>query len=158
MTASVQYWRLPEEEAAMIDYLSSRGSVIAMPVRRVASVDQLVWRPVSEALEEPDPTFLITPGKFAADMNVHVDEDGVAANVVTTPALFYARGQFVDQRTLTSTSLSVEWDDKPAEIVRWGRNVMQWVRRVAPGSYRYKHHRITAKADAARAAGMEMVF
>jgi hypothetical protein len=158
MTATVQYWRLPEEEAAMIDYLSSLGSVMAMPVRRVANVEQLVWSPVSEALKEPDPTFLITPEKFAAGMKVYVHEDGVAANVVTTPALFYARGQLVDQRTLTSTSLSVEWDDKPAEFVQWGRKVMQWVRRVAPDWYLYKHHRITKLADAARAAGVEMVF
>jgi hypothetical protein len=35
---------------------------------------------------------------------------------------------------------------------------MQWVRRVAPGWYKYKHHRITDKAEAARKAGMEMIF
>ncbi|MEO6775812.1 MAG: hypothetical protein ABI467_22820 [Kofleriaceae bacterium] len=149
---------MPEEEADMIEYLRSLGSVMAMPVRTVANVEQLVWRPVEEALQEADPTFLITPQKFVADMKLHIDENGIAANVVTTPALFYSRGQLIEQKTLYSTSLSVEWDDKPAEFVRWGRKVMQWVRRVAPGWYRYKHHRITTNAEAARAAGMEMVF
>ncbi|MEO6771716.1 MAG: hypothetical protein ABI467_01675 [Kofleriaceae bacterium] len=76
--------------------------------------------------------------------------------VVRTSAI--SRGQLVEQKTLYSTALSVEWDDKPGEFVRWGRKVMQWVRRVAPGWHRYKHHRITTKADAARAAGLEMAF
>lgn len=56
------------------------------------------------------------------------------------------------------TSFSVDWRDKPADFVRWGKKVMQWVRKVAPGWHRYKHHRITAKAEAARERGMEMVF
>ena len=125
MTATVQYWRLPEEEADMIEYLRSLGSVMAMPVRTVANVEQLVWRPVEEALREPDPTFLITPQKFVADMKLYSDDQGVAASVVSTPALFYSRGQLVEDKTLSSTSLSVEWDDKPAEFVRWGRKVMR---------------------------------
>lgn len=158
MTATFQYWRLPEEEADLIEYLRSLGSVMAMPVRTVANVEQLVWRPVEHALQEPDPTFLTTPEKFVSDMKLYSDENGVAANVVSTPALFYSRGQLLDGKTLYSTALSVEWADKPAEFVRWGRKVMQWVRKGAPGWYRYKHHRITAKAEAARVAGMEMVF
>ena len=44
---------------------------------------------------------------------------------MSTPALFYSRGQLVEDKTLSSTSLSVEWDDKPAEFVRWGRKVMR---------------------------------
>lgn len=158
MSASVQYWRLPEEEGDMIAYLRSLGPVMALPVRRVAAAEQLVWRPVEETLCERDPSFLITLEPFVALMKLHHGEDGVAASVVRTPALLYTRGQLVEPNTLSQTSLSADWEDKPADFVRWGKKVMQWVRRTAPGWHRYKHHRITGKADAARAAGMEMMF
>lgn len=59
---------------------------------------------------------------------------------------------------MRSTALSAQWVDHDAEFVRWGKKVMQWVRRTAPDWYRYKHHRITRKAEAARRAGLEMVF
>jgi hypothetical protein len=168
MTASVQYWRLPDEEADLVAYLQSLGPTTAIPVRRVARADELVWRPVADALREPDESFLITPAAFAPAMNVHRNDDGFAPDVVTTPALYYARGRLVAPSRLYSTSMSAEWShldvetqstvDKPADFVRWGKKVMQWVRRAAPGWHRYKHHRITPRADAAREAGMEMVF
>jgi hypothetical protein len=146
MTATAQYWRLPEEEADLIAYLRSPGSIMALPVRRVASAEQLLWTPVEEALAEPDPSFLITPGSLVGQMELHQDEDGIAPSVVLTPALLYTRG-LLQSNTLSQTSLSAEW----------GKKVMQWVRKV-PGWYRYQHHRITAKAEAARAAGMHMMF
>jgi hypothetical protein len=168
MTASVQYWRLPEEEADMLAYLQSVAPTVALPVRRVATVEALVWKPIEEALCEPDAAFLITPARFAPEMKVHHNEEGFAADVVATPALLYTRGRFVTQQRLSSTSLCADWDyladddktvvDKPADFVRWGKKVMQWVRRVAPGWHRYKHHRITPKAEQARDTGMEMSF
>lgn len=158
MTASVQYWRLPEEEADMIEYLRSTGSIMALPVRRVAAADALVWKPIDQALREPDASFLITLAELTAAMQLHHDEEGYMASVTETPALLYSRGQLVAPNRLSSTSFSAEWDDKPDAFVHWGKKVMQWVRKVAPGWYKYKHHHITAKADAAREAGMELLF
>lgn len=167
MTASVQYWRLPEEEADLVAYLQSLGPTMALPHRRVAAAADLIWKPVDEALRETDDTFLITPAAFVSEMKVHRNERGYAASAVATSALSYSRGLIVDQQ-LYSTSLGAEWSyladdgkttiDKPADFIRWAKKVMQWTRRVAPGWHRYKHHRITPKADAAREAGMEMVF
>jgi hypothetical protein len=156
MTATAQYWRLPEEEADLIAYLRSLGSIMALPVRRVVSVEQLVWKPVEEALVEPDPSFLITPEAFVGQMELHQDERGIAPSVVRTTALLYTRGQLVSN-TLSQTSLCAEWAGRPAGFVRWGKKVMQWVRKV-PDWHRYQHHRITAMADAARAAGMLVMF
>jgi hypothetical protein len=158
MAASVQYWRLPDEEADMVAYLRSTGSIMALPVRRVAKPADLVWKPVEEAMRLPDASFLLTPAEFVSKMQLHHNEQGYAANMTDTPALLYSRGQLVAPQRLSSTALSVEWEDKPADFVRWGKKVMQWVRRVAPGWHKYKHHRITPKADAAREAGMEMIF
>jgi hypothetical protein len=158
MTASVQYWRLPEEEADMIGYMKSSGRIMALPLRRVSNVDDLTWRPLDEALREPDLAFLITPEEFVPAMQVHHNEQGFAADVVRTPALHYSRGQLVTPNQLSSTSLSATWADHPADFVRWGRKVMEWVRRTVPDWYKYKHHRITAKAEAARIDGMEMSF
>lgn len=142
----------------MVAYLQSSGSIMGLPARRVATVDELVWKPIDEALREPDGKFLITPAQFVPLMRVHHSEDGVAPSVVTTPALFYRRGQLVTPQRLTLTSLSVEWEDKPADFVRWGKRVMQWVRRIGSGLPRYKYHRITPKAEAARKAGMDMGY
>jgi hypothetical protein len=158
MTATVQYWRLPEEEQDMVDYLRSTGSIMALPVRRVAKPEDLVWKPVDEALLEPDASFLLTLAELVPQMQLHQNEEGYAADVTKTPALLYARGQLVTPQRLSSTSLSAEWDDEPADFVRWGKRVMQWVRRVAPGWHKYKHQRITPKADAAREAGIEMIY
>lgn len=158
MTASVQYWRLPEEEAELVAYLESLEPTVALPLRRVATADKVVWQPLAEALRAPDAAFLITPARFAGELKIHHGEDGYAANVTTTPALHYSRGQLVTPQRLSSTGLSAIWNDHPDELVRWGKKVMQWVRHVAPSWYRYKHHRITPKAEAAREAGMEMTF
>jgi hypothetical protein len=158
VTASVQYWRLPDEEADLVEYLRSTGSIMALPTRRVAKPEDLVWKPVEETLRDADDSFLLTPAKFVPQMQLHQDEEGYAASVTKTPALLYSRGQLITPQRLSSTALSVDWDDQPADFVRWGKNVMQWVRSVAPGWYKYKHHRITQKADAARAAGMEMTL
>jgi hypothetical protein len=167
MTASVQYWRLPEEEADMVAYLQSLGPTMALPLRTVVAAADLIWKPVDEALRDADETFLIAPAAFVSAMKIYRDEEGFGPDVVSTPALFYSRGRIVDQQ-LYSTSLTARWShladdqkttiDKPADFIRWGKKVMQWTRRVAPGWYKHKLHRITPKADAAREAGMEMVF
>jgi hypothetical protein len=154
MTASVQYWRLPEEEAELVAYL---GTAMALPNLSVTSPEELRWEPVSECLRRPGVSFLITPPAFTSAMQVRHGADGYAASVVATPALLYTRGMQGD-RWLTSTSLSCEWADFPADFTRWGKRVMQWVRRTVPNWHRYKHHRITAKAEAAREAGVEMMF
>lgn len=124
--------------------------------------------PLQEALEKADDTFLITPARFVTEMKVHHNDQGYAASVTATPALFYSRGRLLDGRRLMTTSLTAEWDhladdgktivEKPAEFVRWGKSVMQWVRRAAPGWYRYKSQRITPKAEAAREAGLEVIW
>ncbi|MGZ3417085.1 MAG: hypothetical protein ACXVEE_04425 [Polyangiales bacterium] len=168
MTASVQYWRLPEEEVDLVTYLQSVEQTMALPLRRVATVEELVWNPIEDALREPDASFLITPARFVPAMQVHRDERGFAASVVTTPALLYSRGIYVTPQCLSSTALSAEWRypavdirtmvDHPADFVRWGKKVMTWIRRSVPDWYRYKHHRITAKAEAARRAGIELMF
>ncbi|MEJ7598239.1 MAG: hypothetical protein WKG01_10045 [Kofleriaceae bacterium] len=166
MTATVQYWRLPEEEADMIAYLTSLGPTVALPVRRVASVEALVWRPLEDALRDDDNSFLITPSDLASQMKVHHNAQGYAADVTSTPALLYTRGRLVANQ-LVFTSFAGSWDhldddhavtDKPIEFIRWGKKVMQWVRRTAPNWYRFKQHRITPKAEAARDAGMEMIL
>jgi hypothetical protein len=166
MTATVQYWRLPEEEADMIAYLTSLGPTMALPVRRVASAEELVWRPIEEALRDDDDSFLVAPAELTPQMKLHHNAQGYAADVTSTPALLYTRGRLVANQ-LVFTSLAGAWDhldddntviDKPIEFVRWGRKVMQWVRRAAPNWHRFKQHRITPKAEAARDAGMEMIL
>jgi hypothetical protein len=157
MTTSVQYWRMPEEEADMVAFLQSIRPTMALPVRRVATVEELVWQPIAQALRESDPAFLITPLQFVSAMELHHNADGFAASVPTTPALYYSRGHITAQQ-MSSTALSAQWVDHRPEFVRWGKKVMQWVRQVAPDWSRYKHHRITRKAEAARQAGLEMVF
>lgn len=157
MTATVQYWRMPEEEADLVAYLRSTGTIMALPVRRVATVEELVWKPIDEALREPDGKFLITLAELVPQMKVHHSEKGFAASVVRTPALFYRRGRLTPQG-MTQTSLSAEWSDMPADFVRWGKRVMQWVRTTVPDWHRHKQNRITAKAEAARQAGLEMTY
>jgi hypothetical protein len=166
MTASVQYWRLPDEEVDMIAYLQSLGATMAIALRRVPTTSELVWKPIDEALRDPDTSFLIAPAELVSQLKVHHDKDGYLPSVTATPGLIYSRGR-VDGNTLSQTSLSANWSyldeadktiDKPAEFVKWGRKVMQWVRRAAPGWYKYKHHRITDKAEAARKAGMEVIW
>jgi hypothetical protein len=172
MTASVQYWRLPDEEGDFVEYLQSLEPTMAIPLRTVETPEALVWKPVAEALHDSDNAFLITPSRFVSDMKVHrIDtplDRGFTASVSATPAIHYSRGRLLKPRRLSSAALSADWThlaedgktvvDKPADFVRWARNVMQWVRRVAPGWYLHKSQRITPKAEEARAAGMEMIM
>ena len=142
----------------MVAYLQSTGAVVAIPLDRVARREDLAWKPIDVALRDAHGSFLLTPEQLAPQMQVHHDERGYGPDVTTTPALLYTRGQLIAPQRLSSTALSADWEDKPPELVRWGKQVMQWVRRTTPDWHRYKHHRITAKAAAARDAGMEMSF
>src|SRR5438128_9759939 len=108
---------------------------MVLPVRRVPTAEEIVWLPVREAFENANPTFLVTPARFAPEMKVRRNAEEFAASVTETPALFYSRGGHTTER-MTSTSLCGEWryldDDKifvpfPADFVRWGKKVMQWV-------------------------------
>lgn len=150
----------------MISYLQLVGPTVAIPIRAVSTEAELAWRPIDVALREPDARFLIAPAALASHLRVSRNEAGYWPSVVKTPALIYSRGH-LDGKTMRQTSLSANWSylddanqvvDMPADFVRWGKKVIQWVRRVAPNWHKYKHHRITDKAEAARRAGMEMIF
>ena len=148
---------MPDEEAALVAHLCAREPVVATPIRRVDAPELLVWLPVDVALREPDASFLVTPARFAYEAKVARVDGAFLASVVATPAVLYTRGHF-DGARMSSTSLSAEWAGMPADFVRWGKRLMQWVRRTVPDWHRYKAHRITPAAEAARQAGLELVF
>src|SRR5688572_20691232 len=105
MTASVQYWRLPEEESEMIAYLQSVGPTVALPICAVSTEAELAWMPIEVALREPNARFLITPATLASHLKFSRKEDGYWPSVTRTPALIYSRGH-LDGKTMRQTSFS----------------------------------------------------
>jgi hypothetical protein len=166
--ASIYYFRLPEEEADLLERLQQDPDVMATPNRLVESASDIVWRPPATAFEDPETSFLITPSRFIPQMEIiKVDSDGVCIDVTTAPALMYVRGQQFTPTKLGVSSVGVKTSyyprgsntsrDLPTEYVRWGRRILDWVRRSAPGTYYSKSYRITDKAEAARKAGMQLI-
>lgn len=173
MTASVTYWRLPDEESDFVDYLeSSAEPVLVLPVRTYSKVEDVRWMPPREAFGSNDSSFLITPAKFAPAARVvrvdRPDGQGFKVHPGKSPVVFYTRGNLAAPNRLYTSAISADWTyladddrtflDHPAEFVRWGKRVMQWVRKAAPGWYRFRRNHITAKAEAARQAGLELVL
>ena len=169
MSLVVAFWRLPEEERELVAYLQTDQEVMAVPNRLVESAEQIIWRPLVATLEERDDSFLIALPAFIPGMKVHrVNSGGVCIDVVSAPALLYRRGTFWRPNRLLPTKLQVNTSylaengrttiDLPSDYIRWGKRVLQWARRTAPGTYRSKNYRITPKAEAARQGGMEMIW
>src|SRR5262249_478068 len=71
------------------------------------------------------------------------------------PVLTYRRGQWEAPDRLHASHITGDWtllsqDDKvilpqPEEFVRWGKKVVDWVRRHTPERYRYKTQRLTKR-------------
>jgi hypothetical protein len=157
MTASVQYWPLPDEEAKMVKYLRSTGSIMALPVRRVAKPEDLEARRRGAARVirclVPNYTGRVRVADAAAPRRRRLygerHEDAGAGVLARTARHTAAPLIHCAQRRLGGQA---------RRLRAVGKKVMQWVRTTAPGWHKYKQHRITAKADAAREAGMEMSF
>jgi hypothetical protein len=171
MSASVKYWRLPEEEREFIEYLNSIEPTVALIPDIFLNLEDPEWEPLEQAFARDASRYLITPARFVSQARV-LKVNGANGNefkvdVVASPVLFYYRGRMIAPNRLSSTALSADWsyltedqrtmEDKPADFVRWAKRVMQWVRRVAPGWHQHRAHRITAKAEAARRAGLELI-
>lgn len=171
MSASVKYWRLPEEERDFIDFLGSLEPTLAIAPGFHSGAGNLRWQSLEEAFASGGDSYLIAPSCFLPQMRtVHskgTEGEGSKISVVASPTVFYYRGRMIAPNRLSASALSADWtflaedgrtlEDKPAEFVRWAKKVMQWVRKQAPGWHQHKAHRITAKAEAARLRGLELV-
>jgi hypothetical protein len=167
MSSVVTFWRLPEEEADLVGYLLEDPAIMAVTNPIVDSPAHIVWKPLEQALREKERTLLITHPELIAQMKlVYVGSEGVRIAITSAPALLYKRGRFLKRNQLLPTTLQVNTSyladdgkttiDLPSDYIRWGKRVLQWARRSAPN--RFKNYRITPKAEAARQAGMEMVW
>ena len=171
MTASVKYWRLPEEERDFVSFVDSIEPAVALAPRTVAKPEQLEWKPLANAFASEEGRYLITLERLLPQIRIlettGTEGPGYKVDVVASPVLMYYRGRMIAPNRLVSSSLSADWQflgedggsmqDQPADFIRWATRVMQWVRNVAPGWYQHNAHRITAKAEAARQSGLELV-
>lgn len=171
MSASVSYWRLPEEESALVEYLDSLEPTVALATHFHTGTESRTWQPLKTAFASGGAAYLIAPTRFLPDMRILQSPDDHGGNnvdIVSSPTLIYARGQMIAPNRLSGSALTADWthlaedrrtvERKPEEFVRWAKKVMQWVRKQAPDWHLYKAHRITARADAARRGGLELVF
>ena len=169
MSASVKYWRLPEEEADLLEYLKSLEPTVVFVPRVFASAEEVRWVSLAQGFASDSERLFITPQRCLDHARTTWIEGptgaGYTVDLAKSPVLYYRRGSLRENR-LTTTALTAEWTyrtadgktilDHPADFIRWARKVMQWVRRAAPGWYQFKANRITPKAEAARAAGLEL--
>jgi hypothetical protein len=88
----------------MIAYLRSVEPTMAIPLRTCSSAEELVWKPVEEALRERDDAFMITPSRFVPLAKVYrietPIESGFTIDVTATPALHYSRGKQLAERRI----------------------------------------------------------
>jgi len=169
MTLSVHYWRLPDEEADLAARLQQEPGIVATPNELVESAKKIVWKPLAKVLAGKGDSFLITLPEFVSQMKIiRVDQDGVCIAVTSAPALLYDRGVFLTKKELLPTALYVSTSylaedqrtvvDLPTDFIRWGKRILSWVKRSAPDTHHFKTYRITAKAEAARKAGVQMIW
>jgi hypothetical protein len=168
MAATVKYWRLPDEEVDFVRYLESIEPTMAFAYRTYPTEAEIQWQPVGSVSPMTE-VHLITPARFVADCRMFWrdarEPAGFTIDHTSSPVLYYRPGRSLESNMLESTALSAEWTylddgscrDFPADFVRWGKRVMQWVRRVAPGWYGHKTNRITPRVEEARQQGLELV-
>ena len=171
MASAVTWWRLPEEEEDFITFLESADSTLALPLRTFERKEDVVFRPVRDVLTSDDfPRVLLTPASLAQQAEViYIDtplRKGYTVSQRKSQVLFYSRGQIIKPNVLSSSAVSADWDyltedesqrlRQPEEFVKWGKKIMQWVKKKAPGWHQHKNHLVTPKAEAARATGLEL--
>ena len=170
MTASVKYWRLPQEEENFVHDLESLEPTLVFPYGVFPNPESVKWVSLREGFASTSHRLLLTPERFINSVRTTwiegATEKGYTVDLGKSAVLYYRRGG-LDGNQLSTTALSADWTylsddgkailDHPSDFIRWGKKVMQWVRRAAPGWYQYKQHRLTPAADAKRQAGIELV-
>jgi len=172
MAVTLTFWRLPEEEPAFIDYLSSSGDVVAIPWEKVSDRSLLSPRSLSEVIaQDPDAILIGLRHSIQDPPPINTFRDGAEVSYSVPardlPMLIYHRGKWRDVNKLGGSNLSGEWTaispgtgktvDHPEEFVKWGKKVMQWVRKQTPLWHTYKTYRITPSVDEAIKRGVELV-
>jgi hypothetical protein len=106
--------------------------------------------------ENPD-CVLIGLQETLGELPINVFSDGLSPSYAViafdAPMLMYRRGKWHDKNKLGESALSGQWTtvsadgttliDKPAAFVKWGRKVMNWVRKQTPLWHQYERYRIT---------------
>ena len=168
MTATVKYWRLPGEELDFVRYLESIEPTVAFEYTAYPTEAEIAWHPVGSVSPMTD-VHLIAPARFVPDCRAFwrpTPPAGFTIDHTSSPVLYYRPGRFRDGKLLESTAMSADWrylgedrkfHDFPVDFVRWGKRVMQWVRRVAPGWHGHRTNRITPKVQEAQQQGLELV-
>lgn len=168
MTATVKYWRLPDEELEFVRYLESIEPTVAFEYKTYPTEADIVWQPIVSA-SLMTKVHLITPVRFVPACRIFwrpTEPPGITIDHTSSPVLYYRPGRSLGPKMLESTALSADWTylaedrkfiDFPADFVRWGKRVMQWVRRAAPGWTGHKTNRITPRVEEARQHGLELV-
>jgi hypothetical protein len=171
MAVTLTFWRLPEEEAAFMEFLESSGDVVAIPWEKVSDPSLLRPRALSEAISQDLNAILIGLRDTIQNPSINTfHDDGKESYAILArdlPMLIYHRGKWRDVNKLGSSNLSGEWTtispdtgrtvDHPEEFVKWGKKVMQWVRKQTPLWHEYKTYRITPRVAEATKRGVELV-
>jgi hypothetical protein len=169
MPTVVTFWRLPEEEPEFIEFLSSTGDVVWLPWQKVPDRSMLVPRPLDTlTTQDPDSVLLglrDTLGEIPINTFAEGSRQSFAIVATEVPMLIYQRGKWRGQKKLGSSNLSGEWTvvtrdnrriDQPDKFVKWGKKVMQWVRKRTPLWHQYERYRITPKVAEAIKNGLEL--
>jgi hypothetical protein len=145
MPAVITFWRLPEEERAFLDYLSSTGDVVAFPFVNAPERSVIAPHPAAAYLEREDPDdALLTLAAHAP--RVRTLEVKAPSGIrfvpdhIRSPVIAYKRGKRRD-RQLGGSNLATYWSfvdddgrmhDQPSDFVTWAKKVYRWVRAAAP--------------------------
>jgi hypothetical protein len=171
MAVTLTFWRLPEEESAFIEFLESSGDVVAIPWQKVSDPSLLKPRPLSEVISQDSDAILIGLRHTIQNPPINTfrddGEESYAVPARDLPMLIYHRGKWNDVNKLRRSNLSGEWTtispdtgrsvDQPEDFVKWGKKVMQWVRKQTPLWHMYKTYRITPRVGEAIKRGVELL-
>ena len=171
MAVTVKFWRLPEEEPAFTEFLESSGDIVAIPWQKVSDPSLLRPRPLSEVISQDLNSILIGLRQTIQNPRINTfHDDGKESYAVPAPELpmlIYRRGKWIDVNKLGSSNVSGDWTrissetgrivDHPEEFVKWGKKVIQWLRKQTPLWHDYKTYRITPLVAEAIKRGVELV-
>jgi len=172
MISAVTFWRFPEEEDEFVRFLLSSGQIVAVPKGKVRDKSLLTPIPLTELLQQNPPQILLWLPTLVKGLPIrsYSEEDGESFGVLFTrvPVLTYRRGQFRAPNQLTPSHITGNWTvpsadqsrilHQPDDFIKWGKKVLEWVRKQTPEWHQYKNYRITKRVSEAIRSGLAIVL
>ncbi len=167
MAMVLTFWRFPEEETALLQYLRTTGEIVVFRSGRIPDPRDVSPRSLDDIARGDPHEVLLGLAEHARELHVDEHRDGEAryfvVNLMHSPVIAYKRGKIRASGKLGGCNLAAYTSfpsddhivDKSGEFIKWAKKVYRWVR--AETSVQIsKGWRATSAVAAAMQKGLEI--